>query len=240
LLNFFKRMLQPNELALGVYTDSQWLELFKRALERDGSPNCGRRVRLWMTMQLLESTRDLDGQTAEAGVLFGLSSFLICSYRQLREPGYRGAGHHAIDSFRGFEHAHAADLQPGANRLIRKLDESGPSEGNFRDRTARVLAPFPDVKFHEGWIPGVFDSLDESAHYRFVHIDVDLHDPTLASLEYFVPRVVPSGILVIDDYGFPDWPGCKTATDAFCEKHGVHVIPLPFGNAAIIKRGPGP
>jgi hypothetical protein len=191
-----------------------------------------------MMIQLLDSTRDLEGETAEAGVLFGLGSFLICSYRQLREPEFRGAGHHLIDSFRGFEYAHSADLQPGAYQGLFGLNERGPSERSFRKRTGRVMAPFPDVEFHEGWIPTGFDSLDTSARYRFVHIDVDLHDPTHASLEYFFPRVVPGGVIVIDDYGFRSWPGCRTATHAFCEKHGVHVIPLPYGDATIIKRGP--
>ncbi len=64
-----------------------------------------------------------------------------------------------------------------------------------------------------------------------------MHDPTYASLAYFYPRVVPGGAIVIDDYGFTAWPGCKTATDAFCDSHGATVVPLPHGNAAILKRG---
>ena len=64
-----------------------------------------------------------------------------------------------------------------------------------------------------------------------------MRDPTYASLAYFYPRVVPGGAIVIDDYGFTAWPGCKTATDAFCDSHGATVVPLPYGNAAIFKRG---
>jgi len=219
-----------------AFADEPYLEIFERALERDGSPDLGRRRRLWMTVQLLDSTRDLEGETAEAGVFLGLGSFLICAYRQLHEPGFRGAGHHAIDSFRGFEYAHEEDLKPGAHGMLLVLNENGPSPHGYRERAEHVLDPFPEVEFHEGWIPEAFGTLEPSARYRFVHIDVDLHDPTLASLEYFFPRVVSGGVIVIDDYGFPQWPGCKTATDAFCKKYGAHVIPLPAGNAAILKR----
>jgi len=238
LLDFLKRKKPSVSVQVGVLADTQWHELFDEALERDGSPEMGRRERHWTTMQLLDSTHDLEGETAEAGVLFGLGSYLICAYRQLREPGFRGAGHHAIDSFTGFEYAHPADIQPESNPAIAKLAKEGVADFPYRDRTEEVLAPFPDVEFHEGWIPAVFDTLDDSARYRFVHIDVDLHDPTYDSFEYFYPRVVPGGIIVIDDYGFADWPGCKIATHAFCDKYGAHVIPLVYGNAAIIKRGP--
>ncbi len=225
---------------IGVWGDVAYLEIFERAIARERGEEMGRRERMWSMVQFLESTRDLEGETAEAGVLYGLGSFLICSYRELREPGFRGAGHHAIDSYRGFAYAHPADLEPGAWESLFTLNETGPSETSYRDRAERVLQPFPEVAFHEGWIPEVFDTLDPDARYRFVHIDVDLHDPTYASLDYFFPRVVPGGAIVIDDYGFPAWPGCKTATHAFCEKHGVRVVPLPYGNAVIVKRGDGP
>jgi hypothetical protein len=221
----------------GVHADSQYLELFERGLAREKGDILGRRKRFWTMLQFLESTRDLAGETAEAGVLFGLSSYLICSYRRLREPGFLGAGHHAIDSYRGFARAHPADLQPGAHESVFSLNEREPWEGSFRGLAERVLAPFPEIEFHEGWIPEVLDTLDSDARYRFVHVDVDLHDPTHASLAYFYPRVVPGGAIVIDDYGFLQWPGCKTATDAFCDDCGATVVPLPDGNAVIYKRG---
>jgi hypothetical protein len=221
----------------GVYADSQYLEIFERALAREKGDILGRRKRFWTMLQFLELTRDLDGETAEVGVLFGLSSYLICSYRQLREHGFKGAGHHAIDSYRGFARAHPADLQPGACELIFSLDEQRPRNGSFRGRAEQVMASFPEIEFHEGWIPEVFDTLDSDARYRFVHVDVDLHDPTYDSLAYFYPRVVPGGAIVIDDYGFREWPGCRTATDAFCDRYGAAVLPLPHGNAAIFKRG---
>ena len=51
-----------------------------------------------------------------------------------------------------------------------------------------------------------------------LHIDVDFYEPTLLSLETFYHRVVPGGLVIIDDYGH--WKGCKAAVDEFLAKRG--------------------
>ena len=106
---------------------------------------------------------------------------------------------------------------------------------NFRHMTENTLADFPGVTFHEGWIPEVLEDLPDT-HYRFVHVDVDLFAPTRACLEYFYPRLVPGGLLVIDDYGFTAWPGCKAAADAWSAEQAVPIVLLPTGNALVVKR----
>ena len=51
----------------------------------------------------------------------------------------------------------------------------------------------------------------------FCHIDCDWYEPVLLCLSYATPRLSSGGIIVLDDYN--DWPGCKKATDEFCESH---------------------
>jgi predicted O-methyltransferase YrrM len=93
----------------------------------------------------------------------------------------------------------------------------------------RGLAAFPAVEFHPGWIPQSFAGLREMT-YRFVHLDLDLHDPTLAALEYFYPRMVKGGILVCDDYS---WPGARKAIEDFCARHRVAFEATPHGQAVL-------
>ena len=97
---------------------------------------------------------------------------------------------------------------------------------------------FPNVEIVKGWIPDVLSTLAEQ-NYRFVHVDVDLYQPTLDSLGYFYPRMTVGGIIVIDDYGpWPgnQWPGCLKAVQEFSKEHDVPFAPLDTGNAIIIKR----
>lgn len=223
--------------------DRFYLELFQDGLARDRSPDMFRSQRFYNLLQAFQSTFDLDGETAEAGCLFGLSTFLTCGYEKARNPAFTGAGHHLFDSFSGLSYPDSQDLQqsepnPWLGKLIEKQKTATgqwPEGGSFLARTKEVLADYPDLTFNVGWIPEVFTGIPQR-HYRFVHVDVDLYMPTEASLEFFYPQLVPGGAIVVDDYGFTSWPGVKQAVDEFCSKWGVPLIRLTTGNAILLKR----
>lgn len=188
-----------------------------------------RRPRFFHMTQMMRLTAGLTGATAEAGVFRGLGSYLMCRVRREESPTFDGAGHFMIDSFEG--------LPPGR-------DDDGPTAivGRFNDTSVEhvrsALSEFPGATIVKGWIPSAFVELPEQT-YRFVHVDVDLHDSTLDSLEYFYPRMTPGGIIVIDDYGpWPTgvWPGCAKAVRTFCDKARIPHTALDTGNAVIIKR----
>ena len=46
---------------------------------------------------------------------------------------------------------------------------------------------------------------DNNNRFSFVYIDLDVEKPTLLALEYFWPRVVSGGIIIIDDYNSKKW-----------------------------------
>jgi O-methyltransferase len=80
-----------------------------------------------------------------------------------------------------------------------------------------ALGAFPRIEFFPGWIPGAFPD-EPGARYRFVHLDVDVYQPTRDSLDYFYPRLVPGGMIVCDDYG---WPGARKAIEEFRARTGA-------------------
>ena len=52
--------------------------------------------------------------------------------------------------------------------------------------------------------------------FCFVNVDVDLHEPTRDSIEFFYPRMVPGGVMVFDDYGSQmQSPGAARAIEVF-------------------------
>jgi O-methyltransferase len=69
-----------------------------------------------------------------------------------------------------------------------------------------------------------------------VHIDVDLYQPTLDSLEFFWPRLADGGFVVVDDYGSSQFPGATTATNEFLDKNKPSFFyKVPMGACFIIK-----
>ncbi len=71
--------------------------------------------------------------------------------------------------------------------------------------------------------------------WSFVHVDVDLYEPTLACLEYFVPRLAPGGVIINDDYGSQSFPGAGRAWDLYFEDFGLPAFALEGGQSVFIR-----
>ena len=76
------------------------------------------------------------------------------------------------------------------------------------------MKPFEFVRILNGWIPRRFKEISEQK-FSFVHIDVDMFQPTLDSLKFFFPRLEKNGIIICDDYNFSSFPGAKKAWDEY-------------------------
>lgn len=195
--------------------------------------NAQRRARFFHICQMLQLTRGVPGYTAETGVFRGLSSYLICHYLRREISTFNGETHFLIDSFEGLSEPVEKDGEFPARRY---------GERAFTNTSVEVvqetLSDFSGVRIVKGWIPEVFSNLPEQA-YRFVHVDVDVYEPTLASFRYFFPRLSPGGIMMCDDFGPWDgnkWPGCMPAVNEFANEAGVVYAVLNTGNVVFIKR----
>lgn len=62
--------------------------------------------------------------------------------------------------------------------------------------------------------------LDPDRRFRFVHVDGD-HSPQGAEhdLRLAWRHLAPAGIIAVDDYHHPRWPGVTTGVDAFLDDH---------------------
>jgi hypothetical protein len=179
----------------------------------------------YVLYSLARSVANLPGDTVECGVRRGRGSYAIC----WASPDKL---HHAFDSWEGLSAPQAADIPTAPHTNGWKAgDLATPME------IAQVnLTRFSSIRLYKGWIPERFH---EVANRRFclVHIDVDLYEPTLESLQFFYPRLVPGGVLIYDDYGATISPGSKLAFDKFiADKPERSVVHLPTGQGLIVKR----
>lgn len=169
---------------------------------------CGRTGRLPVERNILKMRNLIDQLVltpgghaiAEAGVQAGMSGMLLAMFGN-------GSEYHGFDWFQGLEagpHDDAKKARPGLFA--------------FPESEARAnLACAPACIVHTGRIPEVFANQPERA-YRFAAIDVDCYEPTLASLRYFWPLLVPGGRMLCDDLA---WEGAKRACLDFGEPYSV-------------------
>ena len=187
--------------------------------ELEGSSNHHALDRKFALDQLVQLALPVPGDTAECGVFKGTSSYLICA--RTRD---KGKPHHVFDSFAGLS-------EPGAE------DGDYWERGNLscgEDEVRARLAPFDFVELHPGWIPERFGDVADR-RFSFVHVDVDLHQPTLDSIEFFYERLSPGGLLVCDDYGFRSCPGATRAMDEFFAERPEPIVHLPTGQGFVIR-----
>jgi hypothetical protein len=193
---------------------------FNAYLDRFGERTNFNTHRKWMLWQLLRLIVDVPGDTAECGVYEGASSWLICA-----ATGGSGRTHHLFDSFEG-------------------LSEPDSSDGSFwsrgslaagEDVVRRNLRDFVGTTaFHRGWIPDRFPDV-AGLRFAFVHVDVDLHQPTMDSLAFFYPLLSEGGILVCDDYAMSTCPGATLAINEFLSDKPEKMISLDAGGGFFVK-----
>jgi hypothetical protein len=49
--------------------------------------------------------------------------------------------------------------------------------------------------------------------YSFIHVDTDFYKSVKSCIEFFYPKLLKGGIMVFDDYNWPNCPGVKKALD---------------------------
>jgi O-methyltransferase len=194
------------------------LEKVLLQFDEDEGFNAHRRFAL---QQLLRLTSNIPGDTAECGVYKGCGSYIIL---QANSQSLFDRTHHIFDSFEGLSNPSSKDGNYWAS------SDLSMTEGVVKEN----LSDFKNVKFYKGWIPSRFRDVDAST-FSFVHVDVDLYEPTLDSIKYFYDKLNPGGIFICDDYGFLTCPGATSAVEEFLLSKPEKMVSLPGGGGFFIK-----
>jgi O-methyltransferase len=170
--------------------------------------------------QSLSASRGSAGAVYELGVYKGGTARLL---RELVDG--TGSTLRLFDTFAGMER-----VDPSRGDRHRT--------GDFSDTSLEAVRAFvgsePFIDYRVGWVPQTFRGIEGDA-ITFAHVDLDLHDPILASCEFIYPRLIRGGAMVFDDYGFPSTAGARRAIDAFFRDKPEVPFILQSGQAIIVK-----
>ncbi len=95
------------------------------------------------------------------------------------------------------------------------------------------MREFPFARLYKGWIPERFEEVAD-IRFCFLHIDVDIYQPTRDALRFFYERMNPGGLILFDDYGYTTAPGERLAVDEFFADKPEEPILLPTGQAFVL------
>lgn len=197
--------------------DEDFLDYYKGVMDANNWHSLDRKYTL---NQLLKMVLYVDGDFAECGTYKGASAYLMC---QALSDSDRTV--HLFDSFEGLSEPDLLDGDYWVQGALAMPEVV----------LAETLKGFANYRVYKGWIPDRFSEVEQT-EFAFLHIDVDLYKPTQDTLDFFYDRIIPGGIILMDDYGFKSCPGAKLAADEFFADKIEEIVMLPTGQAFVVKR----
>ena len=87
--------------------------------------------------------------------------------------------------------------------------------------------------YHKGFIPDTLfeKSPKQPESISYLSIDLNSSQPTLAALNFFLPKLVKGGIIIFDDYGLEHYPDTKNVIDEFFSTKSGVLMKMPTGQA---------
>jgi len=131
-----------------------------------------------------------------------------------------------FDTFTGFD-------QRDVN-IEQSKQFSDYGEGSFNMSGESIVMnklPHPSMCIiKKGFFPESANDINKDEVFCFVNLDFDLYQPILAGLNFFAPRMVAGGIILVHDYFNRGFSGVKQAiTDFNLESKGLKLFPIGDG-----------
>jgi hypothetical protein len=163
-------------------------------------------------LALLNEVEDLEGDLAECGVYRG--GTLVPTGIYLKQRGLTKVVY-GFDSFRGFDGSVDSEIAlGGAPNDDKRRGGFGDTSFDYVAAKVRRFGLECHVKIVEGYLVNTLEYYSRE-RFCFVHLDVDIYESYKLGLEFFYPRMVSGGVILLDEYNDPPWPGCNKAVDEF-------------------------
>lgn len=188
--------------------------------------------------ELYKSIVNLPGHVFELGVYKGASLIRLATYRSAleHESSRKIVGFDAFGKFPTRELSVEDDIH-----FVERFTDAG-GDGLHEDELAALLdrKQFTNIELVRGnvldTLPAYLEAHPET-RLSFLHLDMDVKEPTQFALDCLYDRVVPNGLIVFDDYNAV--AGETEAVDEFIARKKLGIEKLPFYNVPAFVRKPG-
>ena len=204
--------------------DPQFLRAHEAARKHDAGVSI--RWRMHVTQWAGFHAMQLGGDFVECGVNRGFLSASVMAYLDFKSLHDRKF--FLFDTYSGLVEELVTEEDVAAHRHAYK---------DCHDFVVDAFKRYPNVVIVKGVVP---DSLRTVEIERVAYLSIDMNcvQPEIAAMEYFWPRLVAGGIVIIDDYGFSGHEAQKRAADRFAASVGARILSLPTGQGLLLKPGP--
>lgn len=167
--------------------------------------------------------KNLEGDFVECGVYRGNLAMFNLTYLDFAKMKNRK--YYLFDTFCGL------DKDWSTEEEYEYWKEKYPNTYEF---VKKSFEKYPNVIITKGTVPLSLSKVNIKK-VAYLSIDMNCVLPEKKALEFFWPKMVSGGIIVLDDYGWPGSEGEKLVMDKFALSKGVKIFSVPTGQGIIIK-----
>jgi hypothetical protein len=182
--------------------------------------------RTYIVCWFADMVKGLEGDYVECGVNTGAYSRALVDYIDFNSLNKKIW---LLDTYEGLvkELVSEEEIKLGIGRYFGSYKNVYEQvKETFRNFNAEIIkGPVPDT------LP-----LCKAEKICYLSIDMNCVEPEIAAAEYFWDKIVPGGVVILDDYGFPPHILQKKAFDEFARKKNVSILTLPTAQGIIIKK----
>jgi O-methyltransferase len=169
----------------------------------------------------------LEGDFVDCGVNTGIFSKAIINYVDFDTTGKT---YYLLDTFTGLDEKYSTEKELKQHLNI-KYKANGDS------LYEKVVNTFKNhnVSIIKGAVPETLEKV-KSEKISFLSVDMNCVQPEVDALNFFWDKLVPGGIIVLDDYGYGNYTiEQREAHKNFAMTKGVEILSLPTCQGVIIK-----
>jgi Methyltransferase domain len=190
--------------------DERFLRAYQRAVKAGGF-DYGIRWRTHAILWAAQLGARLEGAFVECGTGKGFMASAICDYLDWRERPF-----YLYDTFEPAREERVQPFYADGTQAVRE---------NFSE--------WPGVELVVGRVP---DTLLDTEHVAFLHVDLNDAQAEHAAVRHFWPRLVAGAPVIFDDYGRIGYEQERASARQIASELGFEVLALPTGQGVALKR----
>jgi hypothetical protein len=188
--------------------------------------------RVHIALWCASTSAKLNGDFVECGVFVGFISSAIMKYIDWNRQGKM---FFLIDTFEGpdLNQFNKNEIIRGRKEETERVRKIGGHNYSY-ETVKRNFQEWKNLKLIKGLVPDILKECP-AEKVAYLHIDMNCAFPEISALRFFWDKMVPGGIVLLDDYAFSGFEEQHNAMNDLAEELSFSIASLPTGQGLIIK-----
>lgn len=199
---------------------------YQKAKDTNPWPGFSLQWRTYIVCWFADYVKHLEGDFVECGVNTGAYSRAVIEYLNFNSLD---KDFYLLDTFEGIDESLVSEKEK-----MNGIDIYFGHYKNVYEQVKKTFSSYSRVIIIKGSVPATLDAC-KTNKICYLSIDMNCVEPEIAAINFFWEKIVPGGVILLDDYGFPMHKLQKLAFDEFAKTKGAKILCLPTGQGIIIK-----